>query len=248
MATSVLPILFWTCVGLAVYTYLGYPCLIALVARLRPRAVRRRAAEPRVAVVVAAWNEADVIARRLDNLLALDYQPDRLSILIGSDGSDDGTAQVLRECRDPRVVACIFPERRGKPAVLNDLVERAREAGAEILVLGDARQAFAPDAVRELVSNFSDPSVGSVSGELVFRDGSGASARGVGAYWRYELFLRRCEATVDSMLGATGAIYAIRAPLFPRLPTDIVLDDMYVPLSAVAKGHRAILDGEARGL
>ncbi len=236
----------WSALSSTGYTYLGYPLLIAAWARVHPRPVRKQEVTRRVAVVVAAWNEADVLEARIANLLTLDYPADQLVILVGSDGSDDGTHEILAACRDPRLIAYPFAERRGKPSVLNDLVASARdEHEAEIIVFGDARQSFAPDAVRQLVSNFADPEVGSVSGKLVFRSRDDCTAQGIGAYWRYELFLRRCESAVGSMLGATGAIYAVRASLFRPLPPDVVLDDMYTPLGVVAQGYRAVLDGEA---
>jgi cellulose synthase/poly-beta-1,6-N-acetylglucosamine synthase-like glycosyltransferase len=145
---------------------------------------------------------------------------------------------------DPRVK--FFPQasRRGKPAVLNALIKQAQ---GDILVFVDARQELEKNAIAELVSNFFDPRVGSVSGQLVFRkkDGAGKAASGVGLYWRYEKFLRSCESRAGSMLGATGALYAVKRALCPPLPADIILDDVFIPMTIVQKGYRAIYDETA---
>ncbi len=234
---------FWILVGLVVYCYIGYPLLIALAARIRGRPVRRAGGPlPSVSVVISAWNEAEAIGRRIENLLAQDYPAGGLEILVGSDGSTDGTAAVLEAIRDPRLRVFRFDRRRGKPAVFNDLVPRAKGA---VVVFTDARQRFAPDTIRRLAENFADPEVGCVSGTLFFESTDASAAKGVGLYWNYELFIRRREALVHSMLGATGAVYAVRRDLIPRIPESIVLDDMFIPLTIVLKGLRAVMDERA---
>jgi cellulose synthase/poly-beta-1,6-N-acetylglucosamine synthase-like glycosyltransferase len=141
-----------------------------------------------------------------------------------------------------RVVA--HPWRRGKPSVLDDTIP---ECAGEIVVLGDARQRWEPDAVRRLVENFADPSVGAVSGELMLRNEAGAAVgEGVGAYWRYEKLIRRAESAIHSTVGATGAIYAIRRPLFVPIPADTLIDDVLIPLRIVRQGYRVVFDGRAR--
>jgi cellulose synthase/poly-beta-1,6-N-acetylglucosamine synthase-like glycosyltransferase len=141
-----------------------------------------------------------------------------------------------------RVVA--YPWRRGKPAVLNDTIPRCR---GDIVVLGDARQRWSPDAVRVLVQSFADPRVGAVSGELQLLDAGGtAVGAGVGAYWRYEKLIRRAESAVDSTVGATGAIYAIRRALFSPIPPDTLLDDVLIPLRIARRGFRVLFDGRAQ--
>jgi cellulose synthase/poly-beta-1,6-N-acetylglucosamine synthase-like glycosyltransferase len=237
--------LFWTAVLLLVYTYAGYPVLAWARARLRSRPPRARSIEPAVTVVLAAHNEAARIGSRIDNLLALDYPPDRLEIVLGSDGSTDGTAERARAAGRDAVSVVAFEFRRGKPAVLNDLVPRAR---GEIVVLGDARQQFDRDAVRALVAPFADPGVGVVSGELVLtaHDGATPVADGVGFYWRYEKFIRRHESRADSTPGATGAIYAIRRQLFEPIPADTILDDVLIPMRVARRGYRVVLEPRAR--
>ncbi len=237
--------LFWVLLLLVDYCYFGYPLFLWLLAQLRPNPVQKGGCEPKISVVLSVWNEEDVIERKMRDLLSLNYPRDKIDFWIGSDGSTDGTEEILSNIRDPRVHIIVHQQRRGKMATLNELVQTARN---EIIIFCDARQTFAPDALRELVANFADSRVGCVSGELIFteKEGEGGTAKGVNLYWNYEKFIRKFESRLHSMLGATGAIYAIRRELFAPIPTQIVLDDMYVPLSIIRKGYRAIFDESAK--
>ncbi len=236
---------FAICALLLGYIYVGYP----LVARLRSRrtrhAARNGALTPTVTVVVVAHNEADRIGPRLDNLLAMEYPRDRLQIIVGSDGSSDDTVAVARRYSSLGVVVRAFNERRGKTAVLNRLVPTAR---GEIVVFADARQRFDANAISALVANFADPTVGAVSGELILtttRD-TVVAGRGTAFYWRYEKFIRAAESRAGSMVGATGAIYAIRRELFEPIPDDTILDDVLIPLRIVRQGFQVIFESGAR--
>ena len=233
------------CLALTVYTYFGYPALLAVWARWRPRPVRKGEIVPSVTVLVVAHNEAASLAAKIPNLLGLDYPKENLEIIIASDGSDDDTAQVVGKYEEQRVRFLEFSERRGKPAVLNEAVP---QCSGEIVILADARQMFDRGAARALAANFNDPQVGCVSGELVLRrDGETTSVgHGLGAYWSYEKRIRKDEAAVFSDLGATGAIYAIRRELFEPIPADTVLDDVAVPMSATMKGFRTVFEPAAR--
>lgn len=233
---------FWLCLGLVVYCYFGYPLLVWLWARLKPRPVARAPIEPAVSVVISLYNEEDVIVRKLENLRQFDYPADKIEVLIGSDGSTDRTEEMVRSFADTRIRLFQY-DRRGKTAVVNDLVSKAAH---EIVLLTDARQTFDRDTLRKLVANFADPTVGCVSGELMFTGEDGATAKGVGAYWKYEKFIRAQESRVHSMLGATGAIYAIRKALFVPAPANIVLDDMYTPFKIIEQGFRAVFEEGAR--
>lgn len=185
------------------------------------------------------------MGRRLENLLSLEYPADKVEVLVGSDGSTDGSAAMARGFRHPRLRFFAFPQRRGKAAVLNDLVGHAR---GEILVMADARQRFAANALSRLVRHFADPEVGAVSGELVLSSNAAGTAvgEGVGFYWRYEKLIRSSESLADSSVGATGAIYAIRKDLFRPLPDDTILDDVLVPMRIVRRGYRVLFDPDAR--
>ena len=238
-------VLFWVCVGLLGYTYLGYPALIWLWATLQPPPPPRRGTEPTVTLVIVAHNEAARIAGRLENLLSLDYPGDRVEIVLGSDGSTDGTADRGRAFDHAGVTVVGFETRRGKPAVLNDLVPKAR---GEIVIMADARQRFERGALRALTAAFEDPRVGAVSGELILTDIANATTvgKGVGFYWRYEKFIRANESRVDSTVGATGAIYAIRRELFAPIADDTMLDDVLIPLNVASRGYRVLFEPRAR--
>jgi hypothetical protein len=253
---SLVAVVFWAAVGLVGYTLVGYPLLMALWARLGGRSHRRWGPRtvpfrrpggrpPFVSVVVVAQDEAPRIGARIENLLSLDYPRESLEILIASDGSRDATVEIAREYAPLGVQVLAFHARRGKPAVLNEVVPRAR---GEIVLLADARQRFAPVALRVLVDAFRDPAVGAVSGELELLDGPSGSgvAGGVGFYWRYEKCIRRWESAVDSTVGATGAIYAIRKALFEPLPEDTLLDDVLIPVRIAARGYRVLFEGRAK--
>jgi cellulose synthase/poly-beta-1,6-N-acetylglucosamine synthase-like glycosyltransferase len=240
----VIEVAFWVAALLLGYVYAGYPALIWTWARIRPRPARARDWEPTVSVLMAAHDEGRRIAAKIENLLGLDYPTDRLEVLVGSDGStDDTVARALAfEGSVVRVIA--FPVRRGKPAVLNDL---ARAARGEVLVMADVRQVFDKAALRALVRPLADPAVGAVSGELVLADGEADAAvtHGVGVYWRYEKLIRRSESLVDSTVGATGAIYAVRQALFEPLPEDTLLDDVVLPLRVTRRGSRVLFEPTA---
>jgi len=240
---STLTIVFWAAaLGLA-YTIAGYPAWLATRAALAPRPIRRGERQPAVSVLIAARDEGDGIGARLENLLALEYPRDRLEVLLGSDGSADGTAREARRFEGNRVTVLEFEAPRGKAAVLTDL---ARRAGGEILVFADTRQRFEPAALGALVAPFADPTVGAVSGELVLSGDDGGAGSGVGLYWRYEKLLRRLESEVDSTLGVTGAIYAVRRDLFEAIPAATVLDDVWLPMRIVRRGYRVVFEPTAR--
>jgi biofilm PGA synthesis N-glycosyltransferase PgaC len=240
---------FWVAVAALVYTFVGYPVLMWSRARLAARPVRRRPIRPPVTVLIAAHNEGRVIGARVENCLALDYPPERLEIVVASDGSTDGTVPVARRYErasrpGPAVRVLAYPRRRGKPSVLNDSVPRC---AGEIVVLADARQRYAADAVSRLAENFADPSIGAASGELLLHNEAGATVGdGVGAYWRYEKLIRRAESAVHSTVGATGAIYAIRRRLFEPIPADTLVDDVLIPVRIARRGFRVVFDARAR--
>jgi cellulose synthase/poly-beta-1,6-N-acetylglucosamine synthase-like glycosyltransferase len=241
--------LFWIAVAALFYTFVGYPALVWSLARIVPRPVRRADVRPPVSVLIAAHNESASIGARIENCLAFDYPPDRLEIIVASDGSSDATVKVARRYERPQhpgpaVRVLAYPWRRGKPSVLNDTVPRCR---GDIVVLADARQQYEPDAVRRLTENFADSAVGGASGELSLVNETGAAVgQGVGAYWRYEKLIRRAESALDSTVGATGAIYAIRRRLFEPIPADTLLDDVLIPVRIARRGFRVVFDSRAR--
>jgi biofilm PGA synthesis N-glycosyltransferase PgaC len=237
-----LRLLFWFSITAIIYTYLGYPLVVWGLARCRRRAVRKAAITPHVSVVIACHNEARHIEARLRNLLECDYPPHRLEIILISDGSTDLTAEVARRFARGRVRVFAYERQMGKATALNVGVEMA---GGEVIVFADARQHFEARAIRELVANFADLTVGAVSGELLL-DGGAAVGESVSLYWRYEKWIRKNEGRFDSVIGATGAIYAIRKSLWQPLPPMTILDDVYTPMQIAISGHRVVFEDRAR--
>lgn len=237
--------IFWGAAFLIAYTYVGYIGGLWLRARLFPLPVLRAPQEPRISVVMVVRNEEQFLDCKLRNLLDLDYRPESCEIVIVSDGSTDGTEAILREhLRDPRVQVILNQLSRGKASGLNDALERAH---GDIVVFTDARQKIERGALRLLVENFADPEVGCVSGELMLGDpATGETGQGVGLYWRMEKSIRELEAASGSVVGATGALYAVRRELLTALPEGTILDDVYIPLQVLRQGRRVVFEQRAR--
>jgi poly-beta-1,6-N-acetyl-D-glucosamine synthase len=236
---------FWFAACLMLYTYAGYPLWMYLRSRLKPRPQQRGAILPTVSIILAVHNGAALLRQKVAHLLSLDYPQDRMEIEIVSDGSTDGTDDILKEFRDPHIKCFRCPEHSGKAAALNIGMQSAT---GEILLFLDIRPWIESNALQLLISNFEDPRVGCVGGELVLRDdGHDEGAKAVaGLYWRYEQWIRNCEARVDSPLGVYGGFYAIRRKLASALPAGTILDDMLQPLSVIRQGYRSVLDLRAR--
>ena len=235
---------FWAALVLTVYIYLGYPMWMYLRSRLHPRKWRQAAITPSVSVILAVYNGAAVLRQRIDQLLSLDYRRNLMEIIVVSDGSTDGTGDILTSLGQATVKPILFPERRGKAAAVNCGIQHAT---GDILLFVDIRPQLDRSALAFLLSNFADPNVGCATGELVLRDdGDDQGAKLVGGlYWRYEQWIRKCESQVDSPLGVFGGFYAIRRNLARALPEATILDDMLQPLSVVRQGYRSVLDCRA---
>jgi cellulose synthase/poly-beta-1,6-N-acetylglucosamine synthase-like glycosyltransferase len=223
-------IVFWSCVALIGYAYVVYPVVVWGLSRLFGRTPACDPAPdeslPRVSILIAAHNEEKVIADRVANALALDYPPDRLEVVIASDGSSDETSRAVRRIEDSRVRLLESPLRRGKASVLNAAFRAVR---GEIVLLSDANTFTDPGALRRLVRWFADPHVGVVCGRLILTDPlTGQNVDSL--YWRYETFLKRCEGRLGALLGANGAIYAVRRSCFTGIRSDTIVDDFVIPL------------------
>lgn len=235
--------IFWSAVALVIYTYAGYPIQLWITSRLFPKPVQRTADTPEVVMIVVGHNEANRIEAKIRTCLNQSYPADKLSVLVVSDGSTDRTAEVVTQFPDPRVKLLNCPTRRGKAACLNDGVASTQ---APIIVFTDARQRLDPQAVALMVANFGDPSIGAVSGELVFEQADGSAfADGIGAYWLYEKFIRNREAMSGSVVGVTGALYAIRRQCFNPIPAETILDDVAIPMLAAMQGWRISFESGA---
>jgi cellulose synthase/poly-beta-1,6-N-acetylglucosamine synthase-like glycosyltransferase len=242
--TDLLQLVFWLSLLALGYTFIGYPVVIALLSWTWPKPGLKRRLEtpPSVSVVLAAGNEEERIVARLENLLASDYPRERLEIVVVSDGSTDRTAQMVSGFAERGVRLVRMGDRSGKAACLNAGVPLAK---GEIVVLCDARQRFAPETIAELVANFDDGRVGAVSGELFIESAESGVGGGVDLYWKLEKFIRESEARFSSVIGATGAVYAIRRNLFEPLPVDTLLDDVVIPMRIALRGYRVGFDPSA---
>jgi cellulose synthase/poly-beta-1,6-N-acetylglucosamine synthase-like glycosyltransferase len=236
---------FWFAACLLLYTYAGYPLWMYVRSRLQPHPQRQGAILPTVSIILAVHNGAALLRQKVAHLLSLDYPRDRIEIEIVSDGSTDATDDILKEFQDPHVKSFRCPVHSGKAEALNIGMQSAT---GEILLFLDIRPWIESNALQLLISNFEDPRVGCVAGELVLRDdGHDAGAKAVGGlYWRYEQWIRSCEAKVDSPLGVYGGFYAVRRKLASALPAGTILDDMLQPFSVIRQGYRSVLDLRAR--
>jgi biofilm PGA synthesis N-glycosyltransferase PgaC len=226
--------------GFVAYTLAGYPILLAAAARFRSQPVEKRFEPKTVTVLLPVRNGERWLRAKLEALLALRYPSELIEIVVISDGSTDGTDDIA--CQYAGRIEFLRIPGGGKAMALNAGLERAR---GEILFFTDVRQPLDPDCLKHLVACFADPSVGVVSGELVIREGLTHEEASVGLYWKYEKWLRKLESRVDSVMGATGCIYAMRRKLAAPLPPGTLVDDMYLPLTAFFNGYRVILEDSA---
>ncbi len=237
--------IFWTCVAAVAYTYAGYPLLVGALARLRPRPAAYPATEPHVTVIIAAYNEAAVLAAKLENVLGLDYPAGKLQIVVAVDGDDDGSCAIVERFADRGVELSYSPERRGKMAAINRAVARAR---GDVLLFSDANNMYMPDAMRHLVAPFSDRTVGAVTGAKLIADGDGALGDSEGLYWKYEAFIREQETRLGCCTGVAGEILAVRADLFEAPPNSIICDDFWIATQLIRRGYRVVYVGQAKSI
>jgi len=241
---SVLETVFWVSLAMPVYAYLVYPALLLGCHFFCRRGASRPDTTffPTVSIVLAAYNEASCIRQKIENCLALDYPREKLEILVGSDGSEDGTNQIVAEYADRGVVLLEFHPRRGKMATVNRIVEKAT---GEICVFSDVSELFEPDAVRKLVRHFADPEIGAVTGNHEYNRNSTGLGSGTSFYWRYQRFLQKIESRLHTVCACDGTIYACRRELFPYPPEGTINDDVAVPLGIITRGWRVIYEPEA---
>jgi len=234
-------LLFWCSCGAVLYSYLLYPCIVALLVRMRgpARVLVNENLRPSVSIVVALYNEAGVLAEKLKNISEIEYPQDRMEIVLGSDGSTDRTVEILNAWAHPGKRVLASPDRRGKIPLLNDLLPLAK---GEIVVFSDANTMYDPATVARLVGRFADPRVGAVCGELTLIPERGEpGGTGEVSYWSFENWLKKQESDFLTMLGAPGGVYAIRRSLFTPLPTRrSVADDFILPLRIVRQGYRVV--------
>jgi cellulose synthase/poly-beta-1,6-N-acetylglucosamine synthase-like glycosyltransferase len=240
-------LLFWIATTFVLYVYLGYPLLLwCLQARFRSSR-RQEPVEPSVSLLVAAYNEATVIAGKIRNSLAIDYPADKLELVVASDGSKDATAEIVRTFltsqAKPQVRLLDFETNRGKMAALNEAIPQLH---GEIVAFSDASSMLAPDSIRILVQHFADPRIGAASAvyRLLKKDQAKLGAQ-EDLYWKYETFLKIQEARLGAFTGAHGSLYAIRRELYPFPSAATINDDFTIPMRILQRRYRVAYEPAA---
>jgi biofilm PGA synthesis N-glycosyltransferase PgaC len=236
-------LIFWLSSIFILYVYLGYPLFLFLLAKLYPRLPEYPLNMPNISLLIAAYNEQDVINAKLENVLALDYPIEKLQIIVVADGSSDNTPDIVRSYMKRGVELSYQPERRGKMAAINRAIPIARN---EIIVFSDANNMYSPKTLRELVKPFSDPRVGGVSGSKNLLDSRDALTRADSLYWQYESFIKTQETRLGSCTGVSGEILAIRTSLFQAPPDWIINDDFFISMNILKQGYKVVYAPEAR--
>lgn len=235
-------IVFWLSAAALGYTYAGYPLLLLIMSRLRPREVKRGAFEPSVSVIVTAYNEERDLAAKLENTLALDYPRELLEIIVASDCSTDRTDEIAHAFADRGVRLARQPQRLGKTAAQNMAVAEAR---GEIILFSDATSLYEPDILRVMMRSFADATVGCVAGRLIYVDPADSRVgRGARSYWGYETFLKRHESRVCSLVGASGCLYAVRRSAYVPLYNE-ACSDFIIATKMVEQNLRAVYEPAA---
>ena len=233
-------IAFWLSIGLVIYAYAGFP-LVLLMRGVLARPIRKSPSAHRLTMVIIAYNEEEVIADKLQNALSQNYPHERLEILVGSDGSDDNTDQIVKEFegRGVRLVAC---QRQGRIATLNETVSHAQ---GDILVFSDANSMYDRDSLAAISACFSDANVGGVAGDQVYTTDKGnAGSLGERLFWNFDRFLKKMQSRAGSVTSSTGAIHAVRRELFEPVPSG-VCDDFLISTRVIAKGYRLVFEPNA---
>jgi cellulose synthase/poly-beta-1,6-N-acetylglucosamine synthase-like glycosyltransferase len=233
----------WISIGIVFYAYVGYPLLMWAFARWLKKRSAVAQISPSVSIVLAVRNGMALLPWKMNHLFNSDY-PNIKEIVVVSDGSTDGAAEFLAGLPDPRLKTILLKEHCGKAVALN---AGMKQATADVLLFVDIRPRIAPGAIQSLVSHFADPKVGCVTGELILVQGGQNAVPGAvgGLYWRYEQWIRKCEASYDSPVGVYGGFYAVRRTLAVAQPAGIILDDMFQPLSIIRQGYRSVIEPRA---
>ena len=241
--------LFWLCLAIVVYTYVGYGLILYLLVFIKRLTIKAKPLAditddclPEVTLMVCAYNEEDIISEKMSNTHSLDYPADRLHLVWVTDGSTDNTNSILSAYPDVKIV--FSPERRGKSAALKHGI---KEVSTEIVMMTDANTMLNPEAIREIVRLMQDPKVGCVSGEkkVMAKSDSDEAAQGEGLYWKYESTLKRLDSELYSAMGAAGELCVIRRQLMTDIPDDTLLDDFVISMEIVRMGYKIAYTSKA---
>ncbi len=246
--TDVVMIVIYTSIFLFLYNYLFYPVFIISLSRWFKKDTRVKMLEdnelPAVSFIIAAYNEEKVIAKKIENTLAIDYPKDIFQIIVVSDGSSDDTNKIVSGYSEQSVIGLHEDERKGKSAALNRGVELST---GEIIIFSDANNDFSRDSVKELVKHFSDKNIGAVTGaKHIYGSSDRQSSKGDGLYWKYESKIKQAESDLGSITGAEGEILAIRKSLFKPIDVNLINDDAAITFSVIKSGHRIIYEKNAK--
>lgn len=227
------------------YTYLGYGMLITLLSKFRKNPAPPEMTDealPEVTLLIAAYNEADIIRRKIENTLALDYPAGKLSVYFVTDGSCDGTPDIVK--RYPGVHVFHEGLRRGKIHAINRVMRFVR---TPIVIFCDANAFLNRQSIRKIVRHYADPRVGGVAGEkrIIDQSHDNASGAGEGFYWKYESYLKQKDAEVFSVVGAAGELFSVRTELYEAPEENMIIEDFYLSLSITSKGYRFAYEPEA---
>lgn len=236
-------LLFLVAAASLIYMYVGYPALLALLSLFFRRPKPRPDYLPTLSILISAYNEEASIRRKVEQTLALDYPPDKMEILILSDGSTDRTDSIVKSFTDPRVRLLRVEPRAGKTNAQNKGAEQCR---GDVLVFSDATTVYHSQALRYLVCNYQDPKVGAVSGHFHYFDARGDSPTGLGTitFWNYENLIKTFQSRIQTITGCCGCIYSVRRDLYTELSPDII-SDLVQPLWVIQKGYRVVFEDRA---
>jgi cellulose synthase/poly-beta-1,6-N-acetylglucosamine synthase-like glycosyltransferase len=235
-------VIFGASVAALFYVYVGYPLLVYAVSRLRPKTVKRREYAPNVTILITAYNEENVIREKLKNTFEIDYPPEKLEILIASDGSTDRTDEIVRKFSARGVKLFRQEGRKGKTYTQNKAVETAT---GEIILFSDATTMYRQNVLREMLPNFADESVGCVAGKLIYVDHTKSNVgKGARSYWNYETFLKEAESRACSLIGASGCLYAVRRSAYQPMYAE-ACSDFLICTVVYRQGLRSVYEPNA---
>lgn len=236
-------LLFWLSVLFILYVYLGYPLLLALLARFSKKQTEYAPYTPKITLLIAAYNEEKAISSKLENALSLDYPSEDLQILVAADGSDDHTVEIVKTFASRSIELSYQPKRQGKMAAINSAIALARH---EIIIFSDANNLYNEDTLRELVKPFSDIKVGAVSGSKNILDSQDVLSKADSLYWRYESYIKEKETQLSSCTGVSGEILAVRRNLYQPPPAQVINDDFFIALNIFRQGYKLVYMPKAR--
>jgi cellulose synthase/poly-beta-1,6-N-acetylglucosamine synthase-like glycosyltransferase len=236
--------IFWIAFIVVLYVYAGYPMALKIRSEYYSHSVQYKDIFPDVTLLICAYNEEEIIKDKIRNCFEIDYPSDKLEIVIASDGSTDRTTDIIEKFEDERLILFKYPERRGKISVINETVSKL---DSEIIMFSDANTMYQKDAVKKLVRNFNDPSVGAVSADVILHNEETTYGKSESLYYLYERWIQKRESEIGSIIGADGGMYAIRRKLFVPPSPNIILDDFVISMNIVLSGYRLVYEKEAVG-